>query len=183
MSGSKYLREAWARDAFRDAAIGLRRIAPLYAKRCGSTSVGNANEIAGCLRHTDVVFVDPPYSAVQYSRFYHVLETVAARFAASEDIRRGRSGLNRSTAVPRESSAAIEELLERLADRGCKVVLTFPLGECSNGMSGEWIEATARRFFEVSRRTVESRFSTMGGNTTIRDARKEAKELILVLRP
>ena len=48
-------------------------------------------------------------------------------------------------------------------------------------MSGEWIETTAKRFFEVTRRTVKSRFSTLVGNTTIRDARKEAKELILVL--
>ena len=185
-SGSKYLREAWSRNAFRDAAIGLRRIAPLHAKRCGATSVGDANEIAGRLHRTDVVFVDPPYSAVQYSRFYHVLETVArgwcgevggvGRYSSREE--RPQSLYSRSA----QSSAAIEGLLERLSDRGCKVVLTFPLGECSNGMSGEWIEATAKRFFEVSRRTVKSRFSTMGGNTTIRDARKEAKELILVLR-
>lgn len=185
-SGSQYLREAWARDAFRDAAVGLRRIAPLHAKQCGATMVGDANEIAGRLRHTDVVFLDPPYSAVQYSRFYHVLETVArgwcgevagvGRYPSREE--RPQSLYSRSA----KSSAAIEELLERLANQGCKVVLTFPLGECSNGMSGEWIEATAKRYFDVSRRTVKSKFSTLGGNTTIREARKEAKELILVLR-
>ncbi len=186
MSGSKYLREAWARDAFRDAATGLRQIAPLYARRGGSTSVGDANEIAGRLRRTDMVFVDPPYSAVQYSRFYHVLETVArgwcgevggvGRYPSREE--RPQSLYSRTA----ESSAAIKGLLKQLSDCGCKVVLTFPLGMCSNGMSGEWVEATARRFFEVSRRTVKSRFSTLGGNATIRDARKEAKELILVLR-
>ena len=166
MSASKYLREAWARDAFRAAAIGLRRIAPLHAKRRGSTLVGDANEIAARLQRTDVVFVDPPYSAVQYSRFYHVLETVArgwcgevggvGRYPSREE--RPQSLYSRAA----ESSAAIKGLLERLSDRGCNVVLTFPMGECSNGMSGEWIEATARRFFEVSRRTVKSRFSTLG---------------------
>ena len=185
-SGSKYLQQAWSRDTFREAAIGLRRIAPLHAKRCGTTLVGDANEIAGRLRRTDLVFVDPPYSAVQYSRFYHVLEAVArgwcgnvggvGRYPSRDE--RPQSLYSRSA----KSSSAIEDLLERLSTRGCKVVLTFPLGECSNGTSGEWIEATARRFFEVTRRTVKSRFSTLGGNTRIRDARKEAKELILVLR-
>ena len=185
-SASKYLHGAWSRDTFREAAVGLRRIAPLHAKRCGTTIVGDANDIAARLRRSDVVFVDPPYSAVQYSRFYHVLETVArgwcgdvggvGRYPSREE--RPQSLYSRSA----RSSAAIEELLEKLSNRGCRVVLTFPLGECSNGMSGEWIEATAKRFFEVTRRTVKSRFSTLGGNTTIRDARKEAKELILVLR-
>ncbi|MYE84918.1 MAG: adenine methyltransferase [Gammaproteobacteria bacterium] len=186
VSGSKYLQEAWSRDTLREAAVGLQRIAPLHAKRCGTTLVGDANEIAGGLGSNDVVFVDPPYSAVQYSRFYHVLETVArgwcgdvggvGRYPSREE--RPQSLYSRSA----KSSAVIEELLEKLSNRGCKVVITFPVGKCSNGMSGEWIELTAKRFFEVSRRTVESRFSTLGGNSTIRDARKQAKELILVLR-
>ncbi|WP_446830482.1 DNA adenine methylase [Candidatus Foliamicus sp.] len=185
-SGSKHLRQAWSRDAFREAAVGLRGIAPLCARQCGTTLVGDANEIASRLRQTDVVFVDPPYSAVQYSRFYHVLETVArgwcgevdgvGRYPSREE--RPQSLYSRSG----DSSAAIKELLECLSNRGCKVVVTFPLGNCSNGMSGEWIEETAKQFFEVSRRTVKARFSTLGGNTKIRDARKEAKELILVLR-
>ncbi|MCB9133375.1 MAG: DNA adenine methylase [Anaerolineales bacterium] len=34
-------------------------------------------QIAATLNNNDLVFVDPPYSSVQYSRFYHVLETVA----------------------------------------------------------------------------------------------------------
>ena len=187
VSGSKYLQEAWSRDPFREAGIGLRRIAPLHARLRGTTSVGDANEIARRLRRSDLVFVDPPYSAVQYSRFYHVLETVArgwcgdvdgvGRYPSREE--RPQSLYSRSA----KSSTAIEELLERLSKRGCKVVLTFPLDDCSNGMSGDWIEKTAKRWFEVTRRTVKSRFSTLGGNTTIRDARKEAKELILVLRP
>ena len=187
VSGSKYLQEAWSRDPFREAAVGLRRIAPLHAARCGTTLVGDANEIAKTLRPSDLVFVDPPYSAVQYSRFYHVLETVArgwcgdvcgvGRYPSRDE--RPQSLYSRTA----RSSMAIEALLERLSKQGCRVVLTFPLGECSNGMSGEWIEKTAKRWFDVTRRTVKSRFSTLGGNTTIRDARKETKELILVLRP
>ena len=156
VSGSKYLHEAWSRDAFREASVGLRRITPLHARRRGMTSVGDANEIARHLRHTDLVFVDPTVFSGAVQPLYHVLETVAkgwcgavdgvGRYPSREE--RPQSLYSRSA----KSSAAIEELLERLSNRGCKVVLTFPLGDCSNGMSGEWIEATAKRFFEVSRR-------------------------------
>ena len=136
-SGSKYLQEAWSRDAYQFATVGLRRIAPLSAKVRGRTVVGDANEIAGRLRPTDVVFVDPPYSAVQYSRFYHVLETVArgwcgdvggtGRYPAPEE--RPQSLYSRRA----KSSEATEELLKRLSEQGCRVVLTFPLDEVRRG--------------------------------------------------
>ncbi len=47
---------------------------PMHAKTKGETIVGDALQIAKTLNRSDLVFVDPPYSAVQYSRFYHVLE-------------------------------------------------------------------------------------------------------------
>lgn len=185
-TGSKYLHEAWSRDPFQVAAHGLKRIAPLTARRRGATLVGDANKIAAGVESTDLVFVDPPYSAVQYSRFYHVLETIArgtcgevtgtGRYPPRDE--RPRSQYSRRA----ESAKAITGLLETLSKRRCKVILTFPLGECSNGMSGKWIEDTAKQHFKVSRRTVTSRFSTLGGNTAIRDARKTTEELILVLR-
>jgi len=185
-SGSQYLQEAWSRDAFRLAARGLRRIAPQAAKQRGETVVGDANEIADRVGPTDLVFVDPPYSAVQYSRFYHVLETVARGSCGTVDgigrypprDERPRSQYSRRA----KSSGALTDLLRKLSERQCKVILTFPVGKCSNGMSGEWIEETASQYFDVSRRTVTSRFSTLGGNTYNRAARKVAEELILVLR-
>ena len=184
-SGFQYLREAWSRDAFGFAARGLRKIAPLAAKQRGETLVGDANEIAERVEPTDLVFVDPPYSAVQYSRFYHVLETVARGSCGTVD---GVGRYPPQTERPRsqysqrsKSAKATTDLLRKLSERRCKVILTFPLGTCSNGMSGEWIEATASRYFKVSRRTVWSRFSTLGGNTTNREARQVAEELILVL--
>ena len=185
-SGLKYLRQAWSRDPFQEAAFGLMRIAPLYARQVGTSVVADANEVAAFLGRSDLVFVDPPYSAVQYSRFYHVLETLArgwcgdvsgvGRYPSQEE--RPQSLYSRSSS----SSAAFRELLCSLSDRGCRVVVTFPQGKCSNGMSGEWIEETAKCFFKVSRRTVSTRFSTLGGNGKVRDARKDVKELILVLR-
>src|SRR6185437_5081441 len=55
----------------------LRDICSRTAKKKGEAKVGDAVAIAAALNRNDVVFVDPPYSGVQYSRFYHVLETLA----------------------------------------------------------------------------------------------------------
>lgn len=183
---AKYLREAWARDPFVLVGRAARRLGALHAMRPGVAKEADANEVASTLRETDLVFVDPPYSGVQYSRFYHVLETVARGDCGPVD------GVGRYPPPPERpnsrysrvgrSKQAMRELLETLAGRGCTVVVTFPEEECSNGLSGGEIEDMAERVFRVEARTVTSRFSTLGGNRTNRSARKMTEELILVLK-
>ena len=53
----------------------------------------------------------------------------------------------------------MNDLLKTLADRRCRVVLTFPKDTCSNGLSGNAIEEMARASFEVARKSVKTRFS------------------------
>ena len=184
----KYLREAWDRDPFKYVRQSLRRLCPLHARYRGETRTDDANEIAGDLCDTDLAFVDPPYSSVQYSRFYHVLETVA-RGGCGPVRGVGRyppfdERPNSSYSKKGTSSHAISSLLETLADRGCRVVLTFPSGECSNGLSGNGIKGIAQERFPVvrCRSSVKSSFSTLGGNSVNRDARKKIQELIFVLK-
>ena len=73
-----YLREAWSKDLLEVCTEVLPTICGRVARVQGDAVVADAMEIA---RHEvtagDLVFLDPPYSAAQYSRFYHVLETVA----------------------------------------------------------------------------------------------------------
>lgn len=183
---AKYLREAWARDPMLLVRRAAHRLCALHAARPGVAKEADANEVASTLRKTDLVFVDPPYSGVQYSRFYHVLETVARGACGPVD------GVGRYPPPPERpnsrysrvgrSRQAMRELLETLAGRGCTVVVTFPEEECSNGLSGEEIENIAGRVFRVEAKTVTSRFSTLGGNRTNRSARKITRELILVLK-
>lgn len=78
ITAEKYLRESWLRDPVRYAQGALKKICPLHASHRGKTFVADANCFAENLKPTDIVFIDPPYSAVQYSRFYHVLETIAS---------------------------------------------------------------------------------------------------------
>ncbi len=185
-TAARYLREAWVRNPFQYARAALDEICPLYASKPGGAEVADANQIAKNLKPDDMVFVDPPYSAVQYSRFYHVLETIA-RGASSEVEGVGRyppykERPNSCYSRKGGSRQAIHNLLCTLAANGCTVVLTFPQAKCSNGLSGDEIEEMARQLFYVRRRSVETCFSTLGGNTKIRTARKVSDELILVLK-
>ncbi len=185
-SAGRFLREAWERDPFRYVSAALKAICPLHAKVKGTCKVADAVTTASQLRAGDLVFVDPPYSGVHYSRFYHVLETIArgtcgpvtgvgrypppAERPASEFSRKGRS------------KEFLAKLLERLARAGCTVIFTFPAGDCSNGLSGAKVIETASRWFKIERKQIKSRFSTLGGNGTNRKARSNSKEMILLMR-
>ena len=186
-TAAPYLREAWLRDPFAHARQALMELCPLHAARRGEALTADANEAATRLRSDDLVFVDPPYSAVHYSRFYHVLETIArGECSAVSGVGRYPPPSERpNSAFSRKDKArtAMQSLLETLSERGCTVVLTFPKNQCSNGLSGREIESTARHYFDVTKRSVKTRFSTLGGNTSNRVARQASDELMLVLKP
>jgi hypothetical protein len=186
-TAGRFLREAWKRDPLAYASQALAAIAPKHARKKGTTSVADAVSIAESCQQGDLVFVDPPYSAVQYSRFYHVLETIARRKCVSvEGVGRYPPPGDRPTSAfsrKSEATAALRRLLKSLAGRGCTVILTFPVGDCSNGLSGDSVRAEAEKQFVVAKQKVRSRFSTLGGNNENRVARHDSKELILLLRP
>jgi adenine-specific DNA-methyltransferase len=182
-----FLREAWMRCPIAYARKALSALGPIIARKKGKASVSDAVEVARTLQDTDLVFVDPPYSGVHYSRFYHVLETIArgtcgpvsgiGRYPPPSE--RPTSSFSRKG----EAEAALEMLLTRLSNSGCTVILTFPAKMCSNGLSGELVLEHARRSFKVIQKTVKTRFSTLGGNNSHRDARQLTSEMILLLRP
>ena len=72
-----YLIDAWRKDIVHITKNAFASLANRVAKRKGIAKVGNANIVADDLEEGDLVFIDPPYSGVHYSRFYHVLETIA----------------------------------------------------------------------------------------------------------
>ena len=189
----RFIREAWSKDITLCTHKALRVIAPQHARLKGRARVADANTMANQLQAGDLAFIDPPYSSVQYSRFYHVLETIAV--GASGEVSgagryparclRPQSRFSRKT----QAFAALEELLGTVAERGAKAILTFPDHDCSNGLSGEIIRETAASIFLVKTKTVTSKFSTLGGNARMaetgkgREACQMVKELILILSP
>lgn len=179
--------DAWKVDPLEAARAALKSIAPQHAKSKGLAEVADAVEKAGTLEEGDLAIVDPPYSAVQYSRFYHVLETIAlqsdftaegvGRYPPFTD--RPHSDFSLLTA----SSGAVGNLFENLASAGVKTIVTFPRTRSSNGLSGSDVKELADPHFVVESSRVRTRFSTLGGNHDHRPPRQRREELILVLNP
>jgi adenine-specific DNA-methyltransferase len=189
----RFIKEAWNKDIVAKTQIAFEALAGQFAQHLGQATVADANLAAMQLQEGDLAFIDPPYSGVHYSRFYHVLETIAdgncggvtgvGRYPARE--RRPRSKYSVCSA----SSGALGDLLAKVSNGGARAVLTFPDHNCSNGLGGNSVREIAAQHFHIREMHVESQFSTLGGtgderqNEGGRAARRRAKELMLILEP
>lgn len=192
-SAKPHLVYAWEKDVVNLTKNSLLSISNRFAKKKGFTKVIDANKIADEFKQNDLVFIDPPYSGVHYSRFYHVLETIArgecgvvtgvGRYPEAK--LRPRSNYSMRS----KSLKALDELLNKIANKGAKAIITFPDHECSNGLSGNSVRETTQKYFSVEEHSVESKLSSLGGKSNGdkkqagRDARLKTNELILVLKP
>lgn len=180
-----FLLDAWNKKVVSYCQSALSMICEQHARTKGFARVADANEVTGELNEGDLVFIDPPYSGVHYSRFYHVLETIA-RGQCGEVSGTGRyppaNERPRSKySIQSESSAALADLLRSISSRGAKAIITFPQRPCSNGLSGTVVTQLANAYFKTEKHWVSSKFSTLGGNNNHRNARSSTRELILVL--
>lgn len=192
-TAGRFLEEAWARNILIEVRRFLASICHMHALVPGFSVQGDAAEVLLAAREGDIAFVDPPYSSVHYSRFYHVLETIAQGGCGDvqgvgrypDQALRPRSRYS----IKSESREAVAELFDVAASRGVRLIVTFPDYECSNGLSGDFLQDLAARRFRIDSHRVVSRFSTLGGTSGAsegsgaRAARVSANELILVLRP
>ena len=186
-AAAKYLRKSWGRDPITICENVLQDICGRHAQVTGEAHVSDALHMATNLLPTDLVIVDPPYSSVQYSRFYHVLETmVRGKTSTVSGIgrypplhERPQSDFSKKST----SRQALDNLVGTLSSSGATVVLTFPDEECSNGLSGDIVREVISAYYNSEETTVAQRFSTLGGNNRKRSSRKESNELIILLRP
>ena len=183
-----FLAEAWGKEIVAKTGRAFEAVAGQFARHRGQAKVDDANQAVAQLREGDLAFIDPPYSGVHYSRFYHVLETIARGACGSVSgsgryppaVERPRSKYS----VFSESRQEISRLIEQVAARGATAIVTFPDKKCSNGISSYLLEKLGREHFRlVDRRSIRGRFSTLGGNGKHRDARQPSAELVLILRP
>ncbi len=189
-----FLRTAWALDVFHECESQVRMLAPRHAIRVGDAREADAVEQTARIKPGDLVFCDPPYSAVQYSRFYHVLEGIC-RGGWDEVGGAGRapSRLNRASSsfsMVSEARQAFAALLQRLSDRGATVVLTFPAEVTSLNVSGSDIATLASEHFAVEKTYIDHVHSSLGGPspapelpTAGRTARRKLHEMALLMRP
>lgn len=192
-NAKRFLYEAWQKNITLKTEHAFTQLCGTHAHLRGAADVKDANAATSALLGGDLVFLDPPYSGVHYSRFYHVLETIAQGECESV------SGVGRypptaqrpwsKYSVKSESTKALDDLLKHIAEKDARALLTFPDHDCSNGLSGDTVGATAAQYFKVQRKLVENRFSTLGGTKTTkgegygRAARQAANELIFILTP
>lgn len=184
-----YIKSAWSRDVVHECQRQVSALAARYAKVKGEARVGDALEVVSSLGEEDLVFCDPPYSAVQYSRFYHVLEGIARGGWNSV------SGAGRSPArafressdfsMKTQASSAMAELLSALRERSCRVLVTFPDADASNGLSSSDIVALAGDSWHIREHYVDSTHSTLGGSSGEggRGGRRALKEAVLLFEP
>jgi 16S rRNA G966 N2-methylase RsmD len=186
-SAGPFLSEAWNRSVTETLFDRHKNLGALAALRVGTAFRTPALELAKTLKEGDLAFIDPPYSGVHYSRFYHVLETLSVG-KALKVVGEGRypapSYRPRSEfSIASQSAPALEELFKVLGNRGVRGILTFPVGQASNGLSGQIVIDLASIFFKIKKMAVTSRFSTLGGNRILRAARSCSEEMILRLVP
>jgi adenine-specific DNA methylase len=182
-----HLASAWAKDISLLSLKALERMCISKANISGEAVVSDAIEFSKRLGDNDLAFIDPPYSEVQYSRFYHVLESIARGSVGDvkgvgryPDIaHRPQSKFSRQT----QSDEAYKALMQSVSSAGAQAIVTFPSGSASNGLSGKRVEEISDEYFKINKKKITSLFSTMGGNAIGRDARKSTTELILHLVP
>jgi hypothetical protein len=159
-SSLPHIASAWSKHPLAIVDSVLRETASRHALVAGSALVGDAQVVASRLREGDLAFVDPPYSSAQYSRYYHVLETVARGYCGDIDgagryppiAERPSSVFSRRALA----SSALLDLLDVLAERRCSTILTFPQHAGSNGVVGHELVEHCRSRFEVDVRSVST---------------------------
>lgn len=182
-----HILEAWQRPVEKLLLEAIEAISSRCAGQMGAARVMDFGSTIKELNEGDLVFADPPYSDVHYSRFYHVLETLAhgrevdvtGRGRYPEISKRPSSRFS----LRSQSEQAARDLIVGCHARKLGLVLTFPSGEASNGLSADSFITMAKGLYSsVEEHKVDSDFSTLGGNAKSRGARLKCQESIICFR-
>jgi adenine-specific DNA-methyltransferase len=184
-----HIQNAWSRSAIIETQRALDELVRHHALVPGTVANSAADEVVHRLGDGDFVFLDPPYSDVQYSRFYHVLEGISrggwpsvsgSGRAPDKELRPTSDFSLRS-----KSAGAMRTLLQGISDQGCnRVAITFPNAEASNGLSAHAITGLAREAgWRVRKTLVNATHSTLGGagDAGVRGSRKSVREALFLL--
>jgi adenine-specific DNA-methyltransferase len=130
-----------------------------------------------------VIYADPPYTDDQYSRFYHLLETLCLydypTVTGAGLYRPGR--FQTPFSVKSKALAAIDRLIKSSARTGADLVLSYPTNGLANE-AGADIRAMLRKNFRRVEmcRSVSHTHSTFGASKGV--AQAKATELIYLAR-
>jgi adenine-specific DNA-methyltransferase len=128
-----------------------------------------------------VVYADPPYTKDQYSRFYHVYETLYLYdFPTSRGRARARTDrFSTGFSLASEVEESLDHLLQRSAELNRPLVLSYPKDGLlsSRGITTEDLICRHRKIVKIVE--IEHSHSTMGGSQGTK--LKRATECIYVV--
>jgi adenine-specific DNA-methyltransferase len=126
-----------------------------------------------------IIYADPPYQFVHYSRFYHALETLV-KYDYPEVKYKGRYRTDRHQSpfcIRTKVRDAFRSMFESVVSRKCSLVLSYS----DNGMISmeeliEIAESVSKKYF-ISIKSMDYLHSTMGRQ---KDKYREVKEVLLI---
>lgn len=138
-SSTNYRRvqKQWRRDVWIEWLAGLELMRPVGTTRWrDKNKVTNVDSLSLLTRsnkpNVGIVYCDPPYTSDQYSRYYHIWETLV-EYDYPEVTGAGRYRNDRFTtpfSIKSKSVAAMTQLVASASECGSDVVLSYP----SNGL-------------------------------------------------
>ena len=84
--------KSWQSNALRPLRLRVPELTTDTGLDCRALR-GNINELAEGLGEIDLLYLDPPYNARQYSGYYHIPELVAMGWSSGAPQLRGKTGL------------------------------------------------------------------------------------------
>lgn len=162
----------WSRSLWDEFSSGLDTVSQIGSeswRRNNSVYVGDALDLvsAGELRDIGVIYADPPYTKDQYSRYYHVYETLY-RYDFPDSAGAGRSRSDRFTtgfSLKTAVVASFHDLCRNVARRQVPLVISYPSSGLLGDAGAALRDITLQYFSDVRVRSYEAKHSTMGAST------------------
>jgi adenine-specific DNA-methyltransferase len=115
-------------------------------------------------RFPGVVYADPPYSKAQYSRYYHVLETLT-RYDYPESNYKGLYRQDRFT-TPFSHKSKVEKsiraIFERISRMGSSIVVSYPSSGILYKAGGNIVSIINEYYRSIEIEKISYKHSTMG---------------------
>lgn len=184
-SGHARIIRTWSRSIWTEFSLALGELEQVGTSRwrsANSVYVGDALDLisSGHLSNIGAVYADPPYTKDQYSRYYHVYETLYRYdFPDSHGAGRNRSdrfttGFSLKTAV----IASFHDLCRNVARMRVPLILSYPSSGLLSSAGSSVPEIAGQYFSDVETYSIQASHSTMGASTGA--SKKSATENLYV---
>lgn len=186
----KRIRRYWRRNVweeFRDRLIEIKQVGPVAWRRENTSEVSDALDLlrSGRLARTGLVYADPPYTKDQYSRYYHVYETLL-RYDFPGAAGEGRTPPEHVRATSafstkRKVVQAFTDLFDAVADLKAPLILSYPSTGLLVDAGGTVADLAAARLKIETIESFGAEHSTLGASKGTKT--KRATENLYVCRP